>query len=68
MELQQLGERRAGGGGGRRRELQLAEHAAALQLLHRLAKEGVQAQGAQELHRIPAHSQRKNELICGLLD
>ena len=53
------GERRAGCGGGRRRRLQLAQHYRALQLLHRLAQEGVQDEGAQDLHRLPAHAQRK---------
>ena len=50
------GAERRGDGGG---PLQLADLAASILLRDRLAQEGGQVQGVEELHRVPADSQCK---------
>ncbi len=42
--------------GDRQRDLLLAEHEGAIQLLHRLPEERVQDEGTQELHRVSVDS------------
>ena len=48
--------------GQRQRHVQLAQHPAPLQLLHRIAQEGIKILRTEELHRIPAHAKCKHLL------
>ena len=41
----------------------LAEHPAPLLLRHRLAQEGGQVQGTEELHRLPADAECRTSLL-----
>lgn len=45
--------------GTRWRPILLGELEAGLQLRHRLAQEGVEAQGSQEFYRLPADTERE---------